>query len=163
MQSAIACASLGALLCIGIAGCERAETPTAETPPAQEPPAAMEAQSGTSFDVQLSGADEVPGPGDADGSGSARITLDETKGEVCYELTVENIETANAAHIHTGAAGSAGGVAVPLEAPSEGTSKNCVQADAKVVQDIRENPANYYVNVHNAEFPQGAVRGQLQR
>ncbi|MGH7965215.1 MAG: CHRD domain-containing protein, partial [Candidatus Binatia bacterium] len=23
------------------------------------------------------------------------------------------------------------------------------------------NPANYYVNVHTAEFPKGAVRGQL--
>jgi hypothetical protein len=76
---------------------------------------------------------------------------------------VENIQAANAAHIHTGAAGSAGDVAIPLEAPAQGTSKSCSPADAQVLRDIQQNPANYYVNVHNAEFPQGAVRGQLQR
>ncbi|MBA2263858.1 MAG: CHRD domain-containing protein, partial [Chloroflexi bacterium] len=32
---------------------------------------------------------------------------------------------------------------------------------ALLLADIEANPQNYYVNVHNAEFPGGAVRGQL--
>jgi hypothetical protein len=164
MRSRVACASFGALVWLGLAGCERAETPTtAETAPAEESmaPAEAPASQGASFSVTMSGAEEVPGPGDPDGTGTAQVTLDEAKGEVCYELSVENIQTANAAHIHTGAAGSAGGVAVTLDPPAQGMSKNCAATDAQVLRDIQQNPANYYVNVHNAEFPQGAVRGQL--
>ena len=64
-----------------------------------------------------------------------------------------------AAHIHIGAAGVAGGVAVPLS-PTSG----CVDGvDKDLIKDIRQNPGNYYVNVHNADFPPGAVRGQLSK
>jgi len=50
----------------------------------------------------LSGAAEVPGPGDTDGSGMATITLNPEQREVCFELTVSNIAPAAAAHIHEG-------------------------------------------------------------
>ncbi|MGQ0834273.1 MAG: CHRD domain-containing protein [Gammaproteobacteria bacterium] len=169
MRFTMACISIGALVLAALSGCQRAETPTTdETPPMQDTTAQdartqAQEQGATPFYVSLSGAEEIPGPGDADGAGTAQVTLDESKGEVCYELNVENIQAATAAHIHTGAAGSAGDVAVPLGAPAEGTSKGCATADAAVVRDIAQNPANYYVNVHNAEFPQGALRGQLQR
>ena len=33
--------------------------------------------------------------------------------------------------------------------------------DKNLLKDIIRNPENYYVNVHNAPFPNGAVRGQL--
>jgi hypothetical protein len=49
----------------------------------------------------------------------------------------------------------------PLTA--EGQSKGCVSAEADVIKEIRQNPAGFYVNVHNAEFPDGAVRGQLAK
>ncbi|MGI9164837.1 MAG: CHRD domain-containing protein [Pyrinomonadaceae bacterium] len=111
----------------------------------------------------LTGAAEVPGPGDADGTGTAKVTLNHGKGQVCYELTVSNIGTATAAHIHTGAADVAGPVVVGLEAPASGSSKGCVDLDKEKVKDIIQNPANYYVNVHNTEFPDGAVRGQLSK
>jgi hypothetical protein len=113
--------------------------------------------------VTLTGATEVPGPGDSDGSGTAKLTLNVGKGEVCYELTVANIQEATAAHIHEGAIGKSGPVKVGLDAPKGGTAKGCKSADAAVIQDLMQNPANYYVNVHNAEFPQGAVRGQLSK
>jgi hypothetical protein len=38
------------------------------------------------FSAELSGAAEVPGPGDPDGSGTATITLDPSQGEVCFNL-----------------------------------------------------------------------------
>jgi hypothetical protein len=48
-------------------------------------------------------------------------------------------------------------------APATGSSKNCVAAEAAVIKRITQNPANFYVNVHNAEFPNGAVRAQLSK
>jgi CHRD domain len=109
----------------------------------------------------LTGAAEVPGPGDTDGTGTATITLNHGQGQVCYELTVSNIGAATAAHIHTGGATVAGPVLVGLDAPADGSSKGCVNLDKAKVKEIMTNPANYYINVHNAEFPNGAVRGQL--
>ena len=113
--------------------------------------------------ANLTGATEVPGPGDTDGSGTAQVTVNPDKNEVCYELTVAKIEEATAAHIHEGAAGKDGPVKVALEAPKTGSAKGCKSADAAMVKAIMENPANYYVNVHNAAFPKGAVRGQLAK
>jgi hypothetical protein len=162
MRYAIVCMSLSALALGVTSGCERAETPTPaeETPPAES--AAVPMGPAATLTASLSGPAEVPTPGDPDGTGTAQVRIDAAKGEVCYELTVENIQAASAAHIHAGAAGVAGGVAVPLDAPAQGSAKNCATVEPKVAQDIVENAANYYVNVHNAEFPQGAVRGQLQ-
>ena len=111
--------------------------------------------------AKLTGAAEVPGPGDTDGSGTVQVTLNPDKGEVCYEITVAKIEEATAAHIHEGAAGKAGDVKVPLDAPKAGSVKGCKPADVAIVKAIMANPANYYVNVHNAAFKSGAVRGQL--
>lgn len=115
------------------------------------------------FTTTLTGAAEVPGPGDTDGSGTANIDVNQGQGDVCFELTVANIAAASAAHIHEGAAGKAGPVVIPLTAPNaEGTSKDCVKnVDKDLIKRIKDNPANFYVNVHNAEFPDGAIRGQL--
>ena len=118
---------------------------------------------GRPMTVELTGTTEVPGPGDADGSGTASLTLNMGKGEICYELVVTNVPAATAAHIHLGVAGQAGDVKVMLAAPTNGSSKGCVTADKELIKDIMQNPANYYVNVHNAEFPKGAVRGQLNK
>lgn len=115
--------------------------------------------------AQLSGEAEVPGPGDPDGGGMARITLRPDQREVCFELSVSNIEPATAAHIHEGPEGVAGPVVVPLDpSPTEGSSSGCVSdVDTALIRNILQNPKQYYVNVHNEEFPDGAIRGQLGR
>ena len=113
--------------------------------------------------TMLTGAAEVPGPGDSDGSGTASLRLNPGQEEICYELTVSNIATATAAHIHRAAVGIAGPVVVPLVAPSDGSSSACASADRDLVLEILKNPASFYVNVHNMAFPAGAVRGQLSR
>jgi CHRD domain len=105
----------------------------------------------------------VPGPGDPKGSGTVQVTLNPEKGEVCYELSVANIQEATAAHIHEGATGKEGPVAVALDAPKTGSAKGCKQADAAVIKAMMQDPTGYYVNVHNAAFPKGAVRGQLSK
>ena len=116
---------------------------------------------GQPMTVSMTGSAEVPGPGDTDGTGSATITLNHGQGEVCYELSVANIEKATAAHIHKGAIGEAGDVKVPLTAAADGSWKGCAKADKDLIKDIMQNPANYYVNIHTADFPKGAIRGQL--
>ena len=121
---------------------------------------------GRPLDATLTGTAEVPGPGDSDGSGTAHITLNQGQGEVCFKITVSDITLpATGAHIHTGEAGVAGGVVVPLTPPDEsGASSGCVTGvDKDLIKAIRQNPAAYYVNVHNADFPPGAVRGQLSK
>lgn len=111
----------------------------------------------------LEGGDaEVP-PGDPDGSGTASITIDPATGEVCFDITVSNIADATASHIHAGAAGVAGDVVVGLDTDGfSGTTEGCVMAPAEAdLQAIVDSPADFYVNVHTADFPGGAVRGQL--
>lgn len=118
---------------------------------------------GRPLSADLTGAAEVPGPGDSDGSGSAHVTLNQGQGEVCFDIEVADIDTPTAAHIHVGAAGVAGGVVVNLAIDSNGLS-GCVDGVSKaLVKDIRKNPGSYYVNVHNAAYPGGAVRGQLSK
>jgi hypothetical protein len=100
---------------------------------------------------------------DADGTGSAKITLDPDAGTACWELTVENIEPVTQSHIHIGAEGESGDVVVPLDVDGfEGTSEGCVEdQDAAALQAIIDDQSGYYVNVHTADFPGGAIRGQL--
>lgn len=113
--------------------------------------------------ASLTGAQEVPGPGDTDGSGTAEITIVDATDNVCYDVNVRNIGPATAAHIHRGGTGVAGPPVVTLEAPTDGGSEGCISAPGALADEIEANPAAFYVNVHNAEFPNGAVRGQLQR
>jgi hypothetical protein len=111
----------------------------------------------------LTGDAEVPGPGDPKGSGTGVVTLKPDTGEVCYELSVANLQEATAAHLHKGEKGEEGPVAVPLDAPKTGAAKGCAKADIVVIDAIMEDPTAYYLNIHTAAFPMGAVRGQLSK
>jgi hypothetical protein len=93
--------------------------------------------------------------------GTAYLTLNQGQGEICYELNVSGIAPATAAHIHVAPSTAPGPVVVPLSAPTNGSSSGCVNVDPELIKAIRQNPENYYVNVHNAEYPAGALRGQL--
>lgn len=123
------------------------------------------AAGGRPFTTMLTGAAEVPGPGDPDGSGAAALTLNPGTGQVCFELSVSGIALpATGAHIHVGTADVAGGVVIGLIPPdASGSSSGCVTADRDLILAILQNPEGYYVNVHSTEFPAGAVRGQLSR
>ena len=117
---------------------------------------------GSELSATLTGAAERPGPGDPDGTGSARITVNSGQGEVCFHLEVSGVDPITAAHIHVGSPAVAGPIVVPLNPPpTGGSSTGCVAADEELIRQIRNNPEAYYVNVHNAPFPAGALRGQL--
>ncbi len=112
------------------------------------------------FTTQLTGAQEVPGPGDPDGSGVARVTVDTATGRICYVVRVADIAPATAAHIHEAPPGASGPVVQGLIAPTRGRSAACV-TNYDLAADIAADPGDYYVNVHNPAYPGGAVRGQL--
>jgi hypothetical protein len=124
---------------------------------------------GRPFDIALTGAQEVPGPGDADASGTAHIELNQGQGTVCFDLAWAAIDgTVSAAHIHVAPAGVAGPVVVPLftGAAFSGTDATggCAEdVSEELIKAIRQDPAAYYVNVHSTVFPAGAVRGQLSK
>jgi CHRD domain len=123
---------------------------------------------GRPFATTLTGAAEVPGPGDADASGTAFIALNQGQGEVCFDLSWAGIDgTVTAAHIHVGAATVAGPVVVGLFAGSlAGTdsASGCISGVSQaLIKAIRQDPGNYYVNVHSGVFPAGAIRGQLAK
>jgi len=124
------------------------------------------ANGGRKFTTTMTGAAEIPGPGDPDGSGTARITLNYGQSQVCWEITVENILLpAIGAHIHLiNPATGFGGVVVPLTPPdASGFSSGCTSADRELIKDIIQNPEKYYVNVHTTDFTAGAIRGDLSK
>jgi hypothetical protein len=108
------------------------------------------------------GAAETPA-GDPDGSGTATITIDQATRQVCWNITVVNIAPATASHIHTGATSVSGGVLVPLDVNGfTGSTTGCViNVTGANLQAIIANPADFYVNIHTADYPAGAIRGQL--
>ena len=111
----------------------------------------------------LTGSGESPANGAANGIGTAVVTLDTARSQVCWTVNVAGISLpALASHIHKGAAGVEGPVVIPFNAPGAyGTTSGCATADPALIADILANPSGYYVNVHTKEFPGGAVRGQL--
>ncbi len=119
------------------------------------------ALAGTMLTATLTGAAEVPGPGDPDGSGNASLNLMPKKERICYTITVSNIEPATMAHIHKGTSTEAGPIVRGLRAPSDGDSQGCARLARAKIMKIKKNPSGYYVNVHNVPFPNGAVKGQL--
>lgn len=118
---------------------------------------------GRHLSATLTGAAEVPILGDSDGSGTAHIWLNQGQERVCFKLTWKDIVAPFAAHIHAGAAGIAGPAKVTLSVVGIGSSMGCVSATKDLIKDIRQNPQNYYVNIHNSAFPGGAIRGQLSK
>ncbi|MFW1677631.1 CHRD domain-containing protein [Pontibacter sp. JAM-7] len=114
--------------------------------------------------------------GDPNGRGEAYVFgIDGDPLTLCYVLTVDKIQTVPvaegmAAHIHFGQRGENGPPIAFLAGPEDGNAADCLtegepgkfEGPAGIVQTILENPEDYYINVHNLEYPGGAIRGQLR-
>ncbi|HEY6803439.1 MAG TPA: CHRD domain-containing protein [Pyrinomonadaceae bacterium] len=112
--------------------------------------------------VPLTGQNEATNPGDPDGTGMLKFAVRADEGKFCYDLSVSNISLATTVTLNLGAKGSNGQQVTLLKAPSNNVSADCVSLDADRLGDLARNPANYYVNVQTADFPNGALRGQLK-
>lgn len=109
--------------------------------------------------VKLSGDQEVP-PVTTSGSGGGTITVGDD-GAVSGSVTTTGVP-GTMAHIHEGAPGKNGGVAIPLE--KKGENEWAVPAGAKLndAQMKAFKAGHLYVNVHTEKNKGGEVRGQLK-
>jgi hypothetical protein len=127
------------------------------------PPASAE-NGGRPFTTTLLGANEVNAQGvrnqgDPDGTGTATLRINPGQDEVCWSITVTDVAPILAAHIHVAPPTAPGPIVVPLNPFTGG----CTSVDRELALAIIRDPSAYYVNVHNAPFPAGALRGQLSR
>jgi hypothetical protein len=97
------------------------------------------------------------------GTGTAEVEINSDQNELCYEIAVQGVEKVNAAHIHSGEEGEAGPVVIDLKYQGDDSGSNACLDDIEEseLEDVSEEPANFYVNVHSERYPDGAVRGQL--
>lgn len=136
-----------------------------------------------SFTATLSPANEVPPITNAESKGSGEVTIvlhltrDASKAITAATADFKGSlkgfapETAvTMAHIHRGASGANGAVAVnpmfkageiALTAGAGSFSKTGVAVTPAVAQEIVNGPANFYFNVHSTLNPSGVARGQL--
>ncbi len=115
--------------------------------------------SGTKFEVALKGPNESPAA-PASNKGKVELTLNAKTGKVCWEFKLAHVDgKPNQAHIHKGKRGVSGNVVIPLGGAYK--RQGCTTASKSLVRSILKTPAGFYVNVHNAKHPLGAMRGQL--
>ncbi len=117
----------------------------------------------TELAATLTGQQSAPEAGDLAGTGTATVRVDPGAPRVCWDLFVRGIAPATAAHIHRGMAGTSGPPVVTLTAPGpDGRSEGCADVTGELATEINLRPYDYYINVHNAQYPGGAIRGQLR-
>ncbi len=115
---------------------------------------------GQSLRANLSGDQEVPGPGAANAFGTANLFADVPGGRLCYRLGYDGTDPATMAHIHRGSPGQTGEPVIDLHIDANG-DEGCVPADPNVLRSVQDHPEAFYLNLHTAQYPDGAIRGQL--
>ena len=106
----------------------------------------------------LLGKNEVP-KGSPTAHGIVNLTLNASKGTVCWTFELAGVSKPLYAHIHKGRPGTSGPIFIPLGKNYK--AKGCATANKAMIDQVESNPNAFYVNVHNAKYPNGAVRGQL--
>lgn len=147
------------------------------------PQKAFAGHTNTILHTMLDGSSEVAEDGDmsmlvgdANGMGEAYVFgVDGDETTLCYTLLVSGVQTVPvgdgmAAHIHEGPMGENGPVVAALAGPEDGNAADCLTegeegkfptGEMGIVQRILNNPEDFYVNVHNPQYPNGVIRGQL--
>jgi len=128
------------------------------TPPWREPSSAIAGAR------EISPTTDRRGAGDPDAKGRASVSGTRTK--VCVALAYKQLGAITGAHIHRGASNENGPVVVPLGTPKNGAigaSSSCHTVTPALSQSLVRTPGDFYVNIHTAQYPDGAIRGQLKR
>ena len=112
------------------------------------------------YRLVLAGKAETP-RGAPNGTGAAVIAFhgDST---VCWRFAhLHGFTKPTFAHLHIGAQGKSGKIVVPLSTAPALHHHGCTSVSASLVKAIKRDPSGYYVNIHSAKYPAGAVRAQL--
>lgn len=118
---------------------------------------------------------QVPGGGDPDGRGWARLEFHPVKESVCFRVNWSRLDgVVTAMHIHEAPAGEIGGHFIDLFNDEHFSGhRNVLQACVKVqshdpnhpprqlIRQVINHPERFYLNIHSSAFPDGAIRGQL--
>jgi hypothetical protein len=114
------------------------------------------------FNFSMSGAQVTPGPGDPDGASNANVSLFWSKPyTLCAGTNPQNVQRPfTALDLHRAPAGEAGPVVATFTGGRTDAS-GCARVEKSLLMDISNHPEMYYLDGHNAEFPDGAIRGQL--
>lgn len=134
-------------------------TPATTLPPGAVP--AAPPQDPAHFRADLTGATGAQTAGDPDGRGTAFLDVLPGTSELCFSLQSSDIAPVISAHLHAGTIDAGSPELASFTEPTAETPGACVTVSDQLIQEIRREPANYYVDVHTTEFPDGALRGQL--
>ncbi|MFF1636646.1 CHRD domain-containing protein [Streptomyces sp. NPDC058246] len=126
---------------------------------------------GTLLATSLRGANEVPvqgGPAVGDQDGAALEFIKVKGNKVSVAVTWRGTGKPTLLHIHQGAKGTNGGVKVDFSKLLDKIKGHSVVGtvkveDAALLDALKSDPGSFYANLHTAEFPGGAVRGQLHK
>jgi CHRD domain-containing protein len=116
---------------------------------------------------QVVSSNGAQGVGDPDGAGTVVLTLQtvsKQSADIAFQIQTNNIALPlEGAHIHKAPPGMTWVAAVTLFGFSDQSDRSGVVTVSKcLAHEIFHGPADFYVDVHNQEYPdQGAVRGQL--
>ena len=106
--------------------------------------------------------ENVPGGGaDSDAIADFDGEIDLTQDRLCYYLEMEGLNGADAAHVHRAKSGESGPVVVTLPLPGTPGDEVCVNIEKSLLRSMADQPSDYYVDVHSADKPDGALRGQF--
>ena len=138
--------------------------PTPPPPPPAGPappePSPTPPRGGRTYTALLTGKAGPGTAGDPDGSGSAVVSVHPGRWLVCVTLTTSGVDIPTSVHLHEASAPSTDPIIVGPAPAGEG-SPHCVAPGKEVVRSINTGRGDHYVEVHNAEFPDGALRGRL--
>jgi hypothetical protein len=111
----------------------------------------------------MTGAQVVPGPGDPDGFGSARLPNASDLGRICWDINTEGIDVPlTGSLIHAGGSGQVGVVVLQLFGEvNDPDPTGCRTADRQLLRDLNQKSREFYVAVSTFAYPGGAIRGQV--
>ncbi len=102
------------------------------------------------------------------GSGDATISVFRNRSsgttQICFDINVGGIATATSAQLRRGQIGETGQIVANFLAPVSGNSIGCIDVNGRnLLRELLFNPESFYITISNAEFPDGAIRGQLSK
>ncbi|WP_205512875.1 CHRD domain-containing protein [Longitalea arenae] len=115
--------------------------------------------------VDIKAVNEVPAPPGRNEEGDASIEL-LSDNSLKYNLHIHNLSPSDQltnAHIHTGDAGTSGGILIPFNPSFTGAGTMGIVTGLRQGQIDTLLSRPVYVNVHSQQAPAGIARGQLDK